>query len=357
VIFTDVLNAVRGGWDRVADRGSLRLVMSGAVLFAFIPVVNLVMSLRSSNLLVGFTEWGTALEWVAAYGAFSLWLLAFVAHAGPIVAGGAIGDRSAAIHYRATLLGLLLAVGAMLSAGVQAGLTWISNANAGIASAGTAFRGSVERLEGWYWIRFVGIAIFALAQVWFVIALWRARGEAPVVEAHEDIGDDTYEAVGLGRLRLGTVGLFSVAVVFGFLFPSLESSHITNTLAADQSRYFDAEANPALAEISLGHDLYLSEGCWYCHSQEVRQIVTDVGLGAVSLPGDYAWEVPAPRGTNRIGPDLFHVGSREATSSPQDVLDYLFDPRRVRPWSTMPSYQHLSDEELQALALYLVNLK
>ena len=140
--------------------------------------------------------------------------------------------------------------------------------------------------------------------------------------------------------------------MFGFIFPTLEASHVTNTLAADESRYFDVDA-----DLALGRSVYLSEGCWYCHSQEVRQIVPDVGLGAVSQAGDYAWEVPAPRGTNRIGPDLFHVGSREATSSPQAVVDYLFDPRATREWSTMPSYQHLSDDELVALALYLVNLK
>jgi cbb3-type cytochrome oxidase subunit 1 len=357
VIFTDVLSSVRGAWDRVADRRALHLAMAGSVLFALIPVVKLVLVLRSSALVVGLTEWGTALEWITAYGAFTLWLLAFIVHAAPVLGSGAIGDRSAAVHYRATLLGLLLALGSMLGAGVQAGLMWIANANAGVASAGTDFRSSVERLEGWYWIRFFGIAVFALAQLWFLIAYLRGGGGAPPAEPVDDEGDGDYEPVGLARLRLGTIGLFGVAVVFGFLFPSLESSHITNTLAADESRYFDAEANPALAEISLGHELYLSEGCWYCHSQEVRQIVTDVGLGPVSLPGDYAWEVPAPRGTNRIGPDLFHVGSREQTGSAQSVLDHLFDPRSVRPWSTMPSYQHLSDGELEALALYLVNLK
>jgi cbb3-type cytochrome oxidase cytochrome c subunit len=38
-------------------------------------------------------------------------------------------------------------------------------------------------------------------------------------------------------------------------------------------------------------------------------------------------------------------------------VNYLFDPRATRDWSTMPSYQHLSDEDVIALARYLVNLK
>jgi hypothetical protein len=262
------------------------------------------------------------------------------------------------LHYRLSLLGLGIALTSMLASGVQSGLIWIANANAGIVSAGDGFRSTVERMEGWYWLRFIGIAIFALAQVGFVAAYLRARGAAPVPHSTDlDDGVEDFEPIGLLRLRAGTVGLFVVAAMFGLVFPTLEASHVTNTLTADNSRYFDAEANATLAEISLGHELYLSEGCWYCHTQEVRQNVADVGLGAVSQPGDYAWEVPSSRGVIRIGPDLFHVGSRDATSDPQVVLNHLFDPRSVRPWSTMPSYEHLTDAELQALAFYLVNLK
>jgi len=357
VIFYDLVDSMRGKWDRVADRAAIRLVMTGAVFFSLIPVVNVILALRSSNLAVGFTQWSTALEWVGAYGAFTFWLLAFVVHVAPSLRRGAMSVRFLAAHLRLSVLGLMLAVGAMLASGVQLGLTWIANANGGVVSAGESFRSSVTRLEGWYWIQVVGIAIFAVAQVEFVVAFWRARGEAmtPVISEEwdgDEAGNDLEpESISIGRLRTGTVGLFAVAVAFGFVFPTLEAAHITNTLAADESRYFDAD--PTLAQ---GRDLYLSEGCWYCHTQEVRQIVADVGLGAVSAAGDYAWEVPAARGVGRIGPDLTHVGSRD-DNSPQSLLNPLFDPRSVRDWSTMPSYQHLTDDELEALALYLANLK
>ena len=113
-----------------------------------------------------------------------------------------------------------------------------------------------------------------------------------------------------------------------------------------------------------GRALYLREGCWYCHSQQVR--APEVGIGTVrargdigpeSVPGDYAYQKPVSWGTSRQGPDLSHVASRPYASTPQWHLEHLKDPQRLNPGSVMPSYAHLPAEELEALAAYLLTLK
>jgi cytochrome c oxidase cbb3-type subunit 2 len=80
--------------------------------------------------------------------------------------------------------------------------------------------------------------------------------------------------------------------------------------------------------------------------------VTDVGLGAVSVPGDYAHEEPMVLGVARMGPDLMHVGTRGGVTAGQ-----LTDPRADRPWSTMPSYDYLSATDLAVLVAYVNGLK
>jgi cbb3-type cytochrome c oxidase subunit II len=102
--------------------------------------------------------------------------------------------------------------------------------------------------------------------------------------------------------------------------------------------------------------VFIAEGCVACHTQSVRPIVTDVGLGAVSQPGDYARETPVQVGWVRLGPDLMHAGSRDLTSGASFVTDHLADPRRLRPWSIMPSYDYLSDRDLNALGAYIAGL-
>ena len=131
------------------------------------------------------------------------------------------------------------------------------------------------------------------------------------------------------------------------ILPALESDSATPTILADESRLYVDNSDAA-----IGRDLYISEGCMYCHTQSVRPIVTDLGLGAVSEPGDYAHEEPVLFGVARMGPDLMHVADRGGTS-----VAHLADPRAERPWSTMPSYAYLSAADLEALAAYVNGLR
>lgn len=113
-----------------------------------------------------------------------------------------------------------------------------------------------------------------------------------------------------------------------------------------------------------GRQIYQREGCWYCHTQQVR--APEVGLGTVQLPGDigpeslagdYAWQKPLFWGTERQGPDLAHVASRPYGAVKEWHIVHFKDPRLIAPGSIMPSFAHLPDNELEALAAYMLTLK
>jgi cbb3-type cytochrome oxidase cytochrome c subunit len=52
-----------------------------------------------------------------------------------------------------------------------------------------------------------------------------------------------------------------------------------------------------------------------------------------------------------------HVAARDENGSAEYVRGLLVDPRAVQPWSVMPSYSYLADEDLDALAQYIVSLR
>ncbi len=109
-------------------------------------------------------------------------------------------------------------------------------------------------------------------------------------------------------------------------------------------------AVPPTAMETEGLGVYVSEGCVYCHTQQVRPLEMDGVWGRPSAPGDYAfvrpisiWQpyAPAVLGSERTGPDLSNVGARQAS----DVWQYLhlYNPRSVVPDSIMPAFPWLFD--------------
>jgi cytochrome c oxidase cbb3-type subunit 2 len=87
---------------------------------------------------------------------------------------------------------------------------------------------------------------------------------------------------------------------------------------------------------AAGRDVYVANGCSYCHTQQVRPLAQDLAFGRPSAAGDFAYQTPELLGSERTGPDLTDVGTRRGS----DVWQYmhLYNPRAVVPQSIMPSF-------------------
>ncbi len=111
-----------------------------------------------------------------------------------------------------------------------------------------------------------------------------------------------------------------------------------------------------------GRAVYSNQGCGYCHTQLVRPVLADVGLGPVTENWADSLDT-ATFGVQRIGPDLAHVGNRApyggdaGTVTVDDLMILLSTPGNVFASGNHPSYAHLSDHDLTALATYLSELK
>ena len=93
-----------------------------------------------------------------------------------------------------------------------------------------------------------------------------------------------------------------------------------------------------------GKDVYISQGCNACHSQQVRPagLGGDIARGWGQRPTvarDYILQDRLLLGNLRTGPDLADIGGRQ-TSDDWHYL-HLFDPRLTSPGSNMPSFRHL----------------
>jgi cbb3-type cytochrome c oxidase subunit II len=107
-------------------------------------------------------------------------------------------------------------------------------------------------------------------------------------------------------------------------------------------------------EEAVGHDLYIRNGCSYCHSQFVRAVDwADAGAGRLAERGDYFEQEPAILGTERVGPDLSQEGGEHSDDWQKA---HFMNPRNTRPLSLMPSWEFLGDEKISQLTAYVRSL-
>ena len=98
---------------------------------------------------------------------------------------------------------------------------------------------------------------------------------------------------------------------------------------------------PLTALESEGRDVYVANGCSYCHTQQVRPLDEDKVFGRPSAAGDFKYQTPELLGSERTGPDLTNIGMRQPSSVWQYI--HLYNPRAVVPESIMPSFGWLFD--------------
>lgn len=100
---------------------------------------------------------------------------------------------------------------------------------------------------------------------------------------------------------------------------------------------------PYTSEQLAGRQVYIENGCVYCHSQQPRDPSLGPdgkrGWGRPSVASDYKYDTPHLLGTMRTGPDLFNIGARQPSKDWH--LGHLYQPRAYTPGSIMPAYPFL----------------
>ena len=138
------------------------------------------------------------------------------------------------------------------------------------------------------------------------------------------------------------VGLMSVLIAVAISFGGL---------AQIVPLMFQAEAIEPLEGVEpwpalqlAGRDIYVREGCYNCHSQQVRTLRFETErYGHYSLAGESVYDRPFQWGSKRTGPDLARVGGRYSDDWHRV---HLIDPRAVVPESNMPSFPWLETNKI-----------
>jgi cytochrome c oxidase cbb3-type subunit I/II len=136
-----------------------------------------------------------------------------------------------------------------------------------------------------------------------------------------------------------------VAVAMGGLIqiiPTVMVNRATNVEDRIQQPYTPLEL--------AGRDIYVSEGCYNCHSQMIRSLLPDVlRYGDYSRLGESIYDHPFQWGSKRTGPDLAREGGKYPHSW---HYDHMKDPRAISVGSNMPAYPHLFTDKFDQKTLW-----
>ena len=108
---------------------------------------------------------------------------------------------------------------------------------------------------------------------------------------------------------LGAFVIFAVGAVITTVIPPMVDETLWSSGEHNVHEYTEQELR--------GIEIYKSQGCVYCHTQQIRKLDSDqrrYGWRLVKAPASEAWEYVNDKdhflGTKRTGPDLARVGGK-----------------------------------------------
>jgi len=90
-----------------------------------------------------------------------------------------------------------------------------------------------------------------------------------------------------------------------------------------------------------GRDIYISNGCYTCHSQQIRPLRYETDrYGEYSKIGEFVYDHPFQWGSRRTGPDLARTGFIGSSTYKTAIWHYnhFENPSEMNPETIMPAY-------------------
>lgn len=344
------LLTLRGAWDKVRTDPVVKFLITAVTFYGMSTFEGPLLSIKSVSSLAHYTDWivahvhGGALGW---NGFLTFGMLYYLV---PKLWNTKLYSvKLANVHFWIGTLGILLYILSMWAAGITQGLMWRATDAQGQLLY-PDFVETVIRIVPLYYVRAVGGTLFLagflvmIYNVWRTIKLAPAQVEAePVNPMNNRVSVLSLQGEPVHRALEGIPAIFTTLVVIAVLVASVIS--IVPTLMTPV--YFAApKAIRPYSPLELtGRDIYVREGCYVCHSQEIRTLTFDVlRYGPPTTQEESAYDHPFQWGSKRIGPDLARVGKKYP-----NLWHYrhMMDPREVVPKSIMPTYGWLAKDRLK----------
>ena len=366
------LLTLRGAWHRVAADPVLKFFVVGITFYGMATFEGPMLSIKSVNALSHYTDWTIAHVHAGALGwngfmTFGMlyWLLP------RILQTKLWSTKLATWHFWVGTLGILLYIIPIYVAGLTQGLMWRAFTPEGNL-AYPDFVETVNAIVPMWWTRVGGGALYIVGIGLMAVnyyMTWRTcpgKFEEPVIQAPPLTSDydgdppipesrlkgrpvlDLAHKIDIWqqakwhriweRMPVRFTAWVTIAVIVASAFELIPTFLIRSNVPTI------ASVKPYTPLELAGRDIYVAEGCYNCHSQQIRPLFAETErFGEYSKPGEFVYDRPFQWGSRRIGPDLAREGGKQ---SHLWHFEHFREPAALVKGSVMPAYSHLMSTEL-----------
>jgi cytochrome c oxidase cbb3-type subunit I/II len=371
------LLTLRGAWNKVSSDPVLKFFVVGITFYGMSTFEGPMLSIKSVNGLSHYTDWTIAHVHSGALGWNGMMTFGMIYWLLPRLFQSPLWSKKLAEwHFWLGTIAILLYIVPIYVAGLTQGLMWRAMDEETGQLANPDFIEAVKASVPLWWFRVGGGVLFVAGILLMVVnhlmtwmnrpkvydvPVYSARRLAPMPSTVTDIDtpapvSELKDAPVLGlakkldvwsqmhwhrrweRLPVRFTVFVVIAVVVASLFEIIPTFLIRSNIPTI------ASVKPYTPLELAGRDIYVSEGCYNCHSQMIRPIVAETKrYGEYSKAGEFIYDHPFQWGSRRIGPDLAREGGKQSSIW---HWRHFENPQEYNEHSVMPSYVHLLDTPL-----------
>ena len=349
------LLTLRGAWDRVRDSAALKFMVVALTAYGMATFEGPMMSLKSVNAISHFTDWTIAHTHIAGMGwnaglifGMMYWLVP------KLFRTKLYSEKLANIHFWVATLGILLFAIPLYWSGITQWLMLRQYNSNGLLTYPN-FLETSSQLHPLYLYRIVGGTLFLVGFLIFLYNLIKTMKLGSLisneaVEAPALVNNETRRSSGetfhrwLERRSVRFAILVFIALVIGGAVEIIPMLQVESNIPKISS------VTPYTPLELAGRDIYISNGCYNCHSQQVRPLRYETDrYGEYSKIGEFVYDHPFQWGSRRSGPDLARAGYIGSSTYKTAIwhFNHFLKPQEMNPTSIMPPYPWLFSNEVK----------
>ena len=337
---------MRGAWDKVRDNAELKFMVVALTAYGMATFEGPMMSLKNVNAISHFTDWTIAHTHIAGMGwngglifGMMYWLVPKIFRT-PLYS-----KKMANTHFWLATLGILLFAIPLYWAAITQWLM-LRQYNANGMLSNPIFMETTTRILPMYFFRIVGGVLFLIGFIMFMINMFKtiaignlepneaAQGAPRLKElAARKEGEPIHRWIERRSVQFAI--LVFIALIIG------GAAEIIPMLKIESNIPKISTVTPYSPLELAGRDIYISNGCYNCHSQQIRPLRWETDrYGEYSKIGESVYDHPFQWGSRRTGPDLAragYVGSSTYKTASWEYTHFM-NPQNIYPQSIMPKY-------------------